>query len=244
MSISEDTVQRTKDGFAFWCGVGGVAAMMLFVIANFALGDFEPPPPSSSGSEVAEFFAESGSKIEWAAGLRFVIFLLLAFLLYGVARHVQGKDRVAGAFSRLALMGTVWLLAVGTVANTFESILVFESAGLGSQPELARLANLAMNGLFQASIVAHIVIIGCLSLAALRTKKLPPLLIGLGGFQVITGLLGAVGLAATFSMGWFFYVTFGVSFVAFALWYLWAGIVLIVESRRVSSVEPFLALIP
>lgn len=70
-----------------------------------------------------------------------------------------------------------------------------------------------MNGLFLAAILPHALIIGSLSLAGLRTKTLPVLLIILGGFQAVAGALGAFALPQTFEQGPHFYATFGLSFL-------------------------------
>lgn len=244
MDTAQAPVVSTRDGFGLWCGIAGVAAMVLFVVSNFALGDWDPPLPSASASEIADFFVGEGAKLEWAVGIRYVVFVLLAILLYGVARHVQGTDRLAGSFSRLALVGTAWLVATGTVANTLEAILIYQRDELASQPDLARLASLGMNALFGAAILPHVLIIGSLSWAALRTKTLPVLLIFLGGFQVATGLLGGAALVRTFPHDPFFNLTFGLSFFAFALWYLGSSLVLIVASSRAQSAEPALSLLP
>lgn len=219
--------QGDRDRFIFGCGLAGLAVFVLFTISNFALGDWQPPEPSASPAEIARFFVANGSKLEWAVGMRYAVFFLLPIFLYGVSLWVRGGDGSAESLSRLALIGVTWLVATGTVANTLESMLIFAKSDLASQPDLAHLSSLGMNALFQAAILPHALVIASLSEAGRRTRTLPKPLVLLGYFQAVTGVLGAVALGQTLDQGLFFKLTFGLSFFAFALWYLGAAVVLV-----------------
>jgi hypothetical protein len=224
--------ERARDGVLFGCGLAGLAVFVLFTVSNFVLGDWQPPEPSASPGEIARFFVANGSKLEWAVGMRYAVFLLLPIFLYGVALSVRGGDESATSLSRLALIGVTWLVATGTVANTLESMLIFARNDLASQPEFAHLSSLGMNALFEAAILPHALVIACLSEAGRRTTTLPKALVFLGYFQAVTGVVGGVALGRALDQGLFFDVTFGLSFFAFALWYLGAAVVLVFTGGR------------
>jgi hypothetical protein len=213
-------------------GIIGIIIMVLFAVSNFALGGVDPPKPEASAQEVANFFVDHAGNEEWGVGMRFIVFLLLAPFLLGLARHVRGDDALTGALAALAVIGAVWLLTTGTVANTFESILVYERANLAAEPELARLLNIAMNALYSIAILPHALVIGCLSYAGLRTRVFPVWLVAIGCFQVVTGLIGGVTLAQGLKWNTFTDLTFGLSFFAFALWYLLASLVMVVAGTK------------
>jgi hypothetical protein len=223
---------KSGDRLLLGCGIAGLAVIVLFVVSNFALGDWEPPEPAASSTEISRFFADNGARLEWAVGMRYLVFFLLPIFLYGVVLSVQGADQVAKSLSRIALIGTAWLVAVGTVANTLESMLIYTRANLGSEPQFAHLSSLGMNALFGIAIIPHALIIGALSEAGRRTRTLPLPLIVLGYFQAVTGLIGGVALGQALDQGWFFNLTFGLSFFAFALWYLGAALVLVTGALR------------
>jgi hypothetical protein len=228
--VGTSTEQRIRDRFLFGCGVAGLAIFVLFTVSNFALGDWEPPKPTAGSGEIARFFVANGPKLEWAVGMRFAVFFLLPIFLYGVALWVRHGDAVAESLSRIALIGAAWLVAVGTVANTLEAMLVFAKGDLASEPELAHLASLGMNALFGVAVLPHALIIASLSEAGRRTRSLPMPLVVLGYFQAVTGLVGAVALGQVLEQGLFFDLTFGLSFFAFALWYLGAAVVLVLAA--------------
>jgi hypothetical protein len=226
------TLSRADDRFLVRCGIAGLAVIVLFVVSNFALGDWQPPEPSASPTEISRFFVDNGGRLEWAVGMRYLLFFLLPIFLYGVALWVQGTDRVAKSLSRIALIGTAWLVAVGSVANTLESMLIYTRGNLAAEPQFAHVASLGMNALFGIAVIPHALIIGALSDAGRRTRTLPRPLIALGYFQAITGLIGGAALGQALEEGWFFNLTFGLSFFAFALWYLGAALVLINGARK------------
>jgi hypothetical protein len=225
---------RVVDRFLLGCGLAGLAVIVLFSVSNFALGDWAPPEPSASPTEISHFFNDNGSRLELAVGMRYLVFFLLPIFLYGVALWVRGTEPIAKALSRIALIGTAWLVAVGSVANTLESMLIYARQDLASEPQLTHVSSLGMNALFGIAVIPHALIIGGLSEAGRRTKTLPLPLVILGYFQAVTGLVGGAGLGRALEHGWFFNLTFGLSFFAFALWYLGAALVLVVgASRRV-----------
>jgi hypothetical protein len=165
--------------------------------------------------------------------MRYLVFLLLPIFLYGVALRVAGNQVVSKSLARIALIGVAWLVATGTVANTLESILIFARGDLATEPELAHLSSLGMNALFGIAVLPHALVIGALSEAGRRTRTLPLPLVVLGYFQAITGILGGIALGRALEHGWFFNLTFGLSFFAFALWYL-AAAVLLLTTRPVA----------
>jgi hypothetical protein len=215
------------DRLLLGCGLAGLAAMVLFAVSNFVLGDWAPPEPSARPSEIARFFVDNGPRLEWAVGMRYLVLFLLPIFLYGVALWVQGAEPVARSLSRIALIGTAWLVAVGSVANTLEAMLVYARSDLASEQQFAHVSSLGMNALFGIAIIPHALIIGGLSEAGRRTKTLPLPLVILGYFQAVTGLIGGAALGRALEHGWFFNLTFGLSFFAFALWYVGAALVLV-----------------
>jgi hypothetical protein len=231
-SPSRQEGQLAGDGLLLCCGFAGLAAIVLFAISNFALGDWAPPEPSASPTEISRFFVDNGPRLAWAVGMRYLVFFLLAIFLYGVALWVQDAEPVARSLSRIALIGTAWLVAVGTVANTLESMLIYARGDLASEPQLAHVSSLGMNALFDIAIIPHALVIGALSEAGRRTKTLPLPLVILGYFQAVTGLIGGAALGQALEHGWFFNLTFGLSFFAFALWYLGAALVLVFGARQ------------
>jgi hypothetical protein len=228
----EGAQSRSVERFLTGCGVAGLVAIVLFAVSNFALGDWTPPEPSAGAAEISRFFADNGPRLEWAVGMRYLVFFFLPIFLYGVALSVQGTDAIARSLSRIALIGTAWLVATGTVANTLESMLIYARGDLSSQPQFAHLSSLGMNALFGVAVLPHALVIGALSEAGRRTGRLPLPLIVLGYFQAVTGLLGAVALGRALHHGWFFNLTFGLSFFAFALWYLGAALVLVTRPTQ------------
>jgi hypothetical protein len=227
--------QRDRDRFLFTCGLAGLASIVLFTISNFALGDWQPPKPSASPAEIARFYLAHGAKLEWAVGMRYAVFLLLPTFLYGVALYVRDRDPIAQALSQVALIGVAWLVATGMIANTLEAMLIFAKGDLASQPEFAHLSSLGSNALFGVAVLPHALVIGSLSEAGRRTSTLPMALVVLGYFQAITGVLGAVALGQALRQGLFFDLTFGLSFFAFALWYLGAAVTLVLATRRAAG---------
>jgi hypothetical protein len=226
----------TVDRFLLGCGLAGLAVIVLFAVSNFALGDWAPPEPSASPAEISRFFLVNGPRLEWAVGMRYLVFFLLPIFLYGVSLWVRGAEPVARSLSRIALIGTAWLVAAGSVANTLESMLIYARGDLVSEPQLAHVSALGMNALFGIAVVPHALIIGGLSEAGRRTKTLPLPLVILGYFQAVTGLIGGAALGRALEHGWFFNLSFGLSFFAFALWYLGAALVLVLgASKRIRA---------
>ena len=223
---------KSVDRFLLGCGLAGLVIIVLFTVSNFALGDWAPPEPSAGPAEISRFFADNGARLEWAVGMRYAVFFLLPIFLYGVALWVRGADAVAGSLSRIALIGVAWLVATGTVANTLESMLIFGRDDLTSAPEFAHLSSLGLNAFFGVAVLPHALIIASLSEAGRRTRTLPMALIILGYFQAVTGIIGGVALGRALEQGMFFNLTFGLSFFAFALWYLGAAVVLVLGARR------------
>jgi hypothetical protein len=223
---------RPDDRSTLVCGGAGLLIMVLFTISNFALGDWNPPKPTASADEISRFFLDHGPTLAWAVGMRYGVFLLLPIFLFGVARFVAGDSGLARSLGVIALVGAAWLVATGTVANTLESILIFERDDLASQADLARLAAIGMNAFFDVAVLPHALVIFCLSEAGRRTRALPGWLVALGYFQAATGVIGGVALVAALHHGTFWNLTFGLSFFAFALWYLAAAVILVSAGLR------------
>lgn len=228
--MNQSSETQGAEQFTLVAGLVGLAIIALFVISNFVLGDVDPPKTDADAREIADFFSQA--KIEWAAGMRYIIFFLFPIFAFGLARYVRREDELAGVLAGIALLATAWLVATGTVANTMESIMLYEGERLANEPEFARVLNTGMNAFFNAAILPHALLISCLSLAGWRTKTLPAWLSAIGGFQLVTGLIGGAALARGLDWDTFTDLTFGLSFFAFAVWYLLASVVLVVAWMR------------
>ncbi len=199
--------------------IGLVITALAFVINVIVVG-LDGPGPNASAAEFGEFVDDNARALEIDAGQRFLVFLLFVPFIVGLTRHVAGEDERVRVLAPIALIGAAWVAATGTIANTLYSIAIFEGERLTTEPELARLLNLAQYALFSAAVLPHALIIGSFSTAGLRTKTLPTWLAVVGYLQVCTALVAAVTLARALEGRSASEAAAGLATVGFALWYL------------------------
>jgi hypothetical protein len=234
----ETDAENGIDRSALVAGVTGLVIIVAFSISNFVLADIPDwPNADASADEIADFFGERSRRLQWESGLRYLEFALVPFFAVGVARHVRGARADTNFLTTVALMSQVWLIATGTGANTFESLLIYRADDLANQPELTQTMFLAMTGLFAVALLPWAVTIFCLSEAGRRTRTLPRPVWIIGYVQAIAGTVAAVAVVQLLEDGPVAAAEL-VAFLGFALWILLVTVHLLRAARSATTRDP------
>lgn len=209
---------------------GIVAALMLVVIAVFDPGEF--PEATDPASTFASFVSEQGSNLR-AQALFIATFatLLLWFLgtLRASLRRAEGGE---GRLSSIAFGGgvataTMILVSGGIQAQTFFQDI--ESLSPERIRDLWLAVTVVGDAAFGLSTFARAVLVGAASWCAIRFGGLPKWLGWLGMVIALASLVGGLAVLEAGDEGIFGGIWF-ISFLAFFVWLLIAGIVLTIRT--------------
>jgi hypothetical protein len=225
-------------------GIAGLSIATLGLVANAISGSLDLPPIDAPGEEMAAFADRYSTQLAWDVGLRFtILFALFIPFCLGMARHFRDGDEITSWVARIPPIAAVWLVATGGTANTLEAVAVFEHERLADSPEVARLLYVLTSAFFLLTLLPHAAVVGSLSEAGRRTGRLPTWLC-VSGYAIVTISFAAV-LTMPNSVGNLDSSAPGVlalaAFAGTTLWYLFAGLVLVVawarQAQRPSALE-------
>ena len=197
---------KARDPVVRLAGVAGLLAQVLAVVINVVLLAPPPDPPEGLDTpviEVAAYVAEKGDMLALGHGLRYVAQVLLLIFGVGLYRLVKGPhDGAHQGWAMVGLLATVWIPAVGIIAQSIEGVAVWQSETLAEQPQLA----LALWGistfLWNATLVPFSAQMLGFSLAGRASGVFPLWLVSLGLAAAASGLVGAFATASTAGEGW------------------------------------------
>lgn len=209
-----------QDDFLRLAGAAGLSVPVLAIVINVVL--LAPPPEPPGGlnapiSEVAAYVVEKGDMLALGHGLRYAAQVLLLIFGAGLFRLVQGsRDGAHRGWAMVGLLATVWIPAVGIVAQSVEGVAVWQADTLAEQPQLA----VALWGisvfLWNSTLVPFATLLLGFSLAGRAAGVFPSWLVALGLAAAASGLAGAFAAAATAGEGWD--VPVGIFFVLLLPW--------------------------
>jgi hypothetical protein len=187
-------------------------ALTLNVVLTPASPDFNAPL-----EEIAAYVSEHASVLAVANALRYVVYFLLPFYAVGLYRFVRGSTDGTQAWATVGLLAAVWILAIGTVANSVETAGLWQADSAAQRPQLL----LAVWGISGALFITVQLAWGTLTLACSvagrRAGVVPVWLLGLGLVTFLSCLAGSVGVLSVMNGGWAQVPAFS-SFAAFPLW--------------------------
>jgi hypothetical protein len=209
-------------------GVAGLLTAVLGVVINVILLAPPPEPPTLDTpiTDVASYVVETGEMLALGHGLRYLAQVSLIIFGAGVHRLVKGpQDGPHRGWALVGLLATVWVPAVGIIAQSLEGVAVWQAEGLAEQPQLA----LALWGLstflWNSTLVPFSAMILGFSLAGRTSGAFPAWLVALGLGAAAAGLVGAFVTASTAGDGGD--IPVGVFFALVSPW------VLIVSARMI-----------
>jgi hypothetical protein len=209
-------------------GAAGLLTTVLGVVINVILLAPPPEPPTLGApiADVSSYVVEKGDMLALGHGLRYLAQVSLLIFGAGVHRLVKGpQDGPHRGWAMVGLLATVWVPAVGIIAQSLEGVAVWRAEGLGAQPQLA----LALWGistfLWNATLVPFSALILGFTLAGRTSGAFPVWLVALGLAAAAAGLAGA--FVTAFTAGASGSVPVGVFFALVSPW------VLVVSARMI-----------
>lgn len=178
-----------RDSFLLIAGIAGLLTQVAGIVVNVVLLAPPPDPPGldSPIGELAAYGAAKSSELALGHGIRFFAQILLLIFGIGLYRLVRGReDGPHRGWATLGLMATLWVPAIGLVANSIEGVLVWQAGGLTEQPQLALALWGISNFLWNATAVPFSVMVLGFSLAGRGSGAFP-------GWLVLLGLAAAGG---------------------------------------------------
>jgi hypothetical protein len=213
-------------------GAAGLLTTVLGVVINVILLAPPPEPPTLGTpiADVASYVVEKGDMLTLGHGLRYLAQVSLLIFGAGVHRLVKGpSDGPHQGWAMVGLLGTVWVPAVGIIAQSLEGVAVWRAEGLAEQPQLA----LALWGistfLWNSTLVPFSALILGFTLAGRTSGAFPVWLVALGLAAATAGL--AAAFVTAFTVGDSGDVPVGVFFALVSPW------VLIVSARMILARE-------
>jgi|SRR5579863_6417532 hypothetical protein len=213
----------SKRSFCILSGLSGVVGVVLLITSfQAAVG----PPANASAAEVVKFGEQHSSSILWGAWLQAVGPVLIVLFAFALVHLSGAAQRLSG-----------WMTFLGAIILTIVSLIeiTFYISALFSDPPVMPLVSMKL-----IYAVQHLYFI-----VAAPALFLPPGLVLIRS-QILPRLFGylALALAATFAI-------LGITFLLrlrlpdavtdFAavqgLWWLAAGIVLVVRSGRIAEMQ-------
>ena len=85
---------------------------------------------------IAAYIASGADMLAVGSGLRYLAFVLLLIFAVGLYTFVGGRGRdggTQGAWATVGLLGGLWIAAVGTVANSVETVGAWRAETLADQ---------------------------------------------------------------------------------------------------------------
>ena len=212
----ETRMGRDDDPWQRWAAGAGIGFVVLALIAF--LFDPSPPKPGDPAGEIASHFRDNDARVLWQAfifGLASVLYLWFFGTLATYLRVEIGG--VAGRYSAIVLGGAATSTALFLLGTTASASLASRADDIADETAAAVFA--IGNTATAFTDFPAAVVVGAVSLAALRTAVFPDWLAWAGAavdaLLLITAFAGLVSDAAAFdASGWFAILTF----LAFLAW--------------------------
>jgi hypothetical protein len=181
-------------------GVAGLLTAVSGVVINVVLL-VPPPDPPTLGTpitDVAAYIVEKGDMLALGHGLRYFAQVSLLVFAVGVHRLVNGpKDGVHQDWATVGLLATIWIPAVGIIAQSVEGVAVWQAGSLADQPQLALALWGVSTFLWNSTLVPFSALILGFSLAGRTSGAFPAWLVALGLAAASAGMVGAFVTAST-----------------------------------------------
>jgi hypothetical protein len=229
VSAARRATPSTRDPFLRIAGVAGLLMAVLGIVINVVL--LAPPPDPPNGldapiDEVAAYVVEKGDMLTLGHGLRYFAQVLLLLVGAGLHRLVRGAhDGTHRGWAMVGLLATVWIPAVGIVAQSLEGVAVWQAGSLAEQPQLALTLWGSSTFLWNSSIVPFCALMLGFSVAGHVSGAFPRWLVVLGLTATASGFAGGFVTAATAAQGW--NVPVAVFFTLLLPWIVGASILMI-----------------
>ena len=230
-AMGANVASGRRTSFVRLGGVAGLLTALTALTLNFLL--VAPAPEFNAPvGEIASYVAEHADGLALSNRLRYVVYLFLVFFGVGLYRLVvglgQGDD---GAWATIGLLGTIWIAAAGTVANSVEAAGIWQAHSAAEQPQLL----IAIWGISGALFIAVQLGWGSLmlgfSVAGRLTGMMPLWLVGLGIVSAATCFVGAIGVLSVMRGGWVELPAFA-SFALFSVWVAATSILMLRKPNR------------
>jgi hypothetical protein len=224
-----------RDPFGRVAGLAGLAVFVLALIINVVLLWPPPDPPvlDTPIADVAVYVAVKSDHLALGHGLRYLAQASLLIFGVGLYRHVIGpSDGADRAWAMVGVLATVWIPAIGIIAQSLEGVAVWQAAALADQRQFALVLWGLSVFLWNATLVPFSAMILGFSLAGRASGALPRWLVVLGIAAAASGFAAAFTAAARAGAG--SDIPAGVFFLLVSPWQLIMSVRLLGGSRTVA----------